>query len=95
MGRKDKKIQIKKFISGLALLEPVEFLGIAKILGIKLEKDKAPLLFNDLFLQITRKFESLREKKREEILQLIIAATALEPQSTDQLDLEDSGKEES
>lgn len=61
-----------EFIQEIAILEEVEFLGLAHLLGVKLTDDnKVPREFEDIFSDIFDRFVGLRRQKRKEIMKIL------------------------
>ena len=60
---------MEKFLTQLARLEPVEFIGVAHLCGARLlqEDNKTPRDFADILKDILNKYETLNRKKRREL----------------------------
>lgn len=52
-------------------LEPIEFIGLAKLFGADLMRDDKPLPFDQVLEQVLDKFIELRPKRQKEILKLL------------------------
>lgn len=67
-----------EFLEGIAKLEAIEFIGLAKLLGVKLLEGKGeseelrPM--GDIVEDIMVKFSQLNRKKRRELKQIVRAA---------------------
>lgn len=58
----------EKFQRQLLKLEPVEFLGVARILGVDLMgEDKEPLPFEEVFAAIVTKYGQLSRRQRRNL----------------------------
>lgn len=60
-----------EFLSLLQQLEAIEFIGISKLLGVKLLDEKEPRDFYLLLHDCLERFEKLPRKKRREILKIL------------------------
>ena len=61
-----------KFLKHLTKLEPIEFAGIAKFLGVPIiDNDKKPRDFVDILSDVMAKFEALNRKMKKELLKLV------------------------
>lgn len=70
--RTAKQKNLDSFITLIPKLEPIEFLGISKILCIKVvDKDFKPRLFTDIFESMLEKFSSIGKKQQKEILKVM------------------------
>ncbi len=65
------KKDLEKFLLALPELQPEEFLGVARLLKIKLVKDGEPKELSDLFEESIRRFEVLKSKERKTLLKLL------------------------
>jgi hypothetical protein len=73
---------IDRFITLIANLEPVEFMGLARVLKVKLFKDeetREPRVFEDVFEEVLEKFTKCDRTRKREILKLIKAAAKRAP----------------
>lgn len=63
----------KEFTTLILQLEPVEFIGLARVLCIDIidKENKTCRDFYDIFNDIVNKFFTLNRKKRREILQVL------------------------
>ena len=52
-------------------MEIVEFIGIAKLLGIPLIENNTPIEFADVLDNVLKKFSTLNQKRKKEILDLV------------------------
>ena len=59
---------MEKFLTQLARLEPMEFIGVAHLFGARLlqEDNKTPRDFADILKDILDKYKTLNRKKRHE-----------------------------
>lgn len=63
---------IEKFLKNIVKLEPVEFLGLATFLGVKLlGGDGEPKDFTQLLKELMEKYERLERRKRRDLEKLI------------------------
>ena len=72
------EIGIERFQRQLLELEPVEFLGVTKILGVKVtaeDEEKTPLPFEEVFGSLLLKYETLSRRQRKNLHKLLNAAT--------------------
>lgn len=60
-----------EFLLLLQQLEAIEFIGISKLLGVRLLDDKEPRDFYILLHDCLEHFEELSRKKRKEILKIL------------------------
>ena len=60
---------MEKFLIQLSKLEPVEFIGVAHLCGVRLlqEDNKTPRDFADILRDVLNKYETLNRKKRREL----------------------------
>jgi hypothetical protein len=73
---------IDRFITLIANLEPVEFMGLARVLKVKLFKDeetREPRAFEDVFEEVLERFTKCDRTRKREILKLIKAAAKRVP----------------
>lgn len=63
------------FVRNLTILEPIEFCGLAKIFGIKLDKEEkdendrpVPRPLEEVLEELMDKFLSLSKRRRKEII---------------------------
>lgn len=74
-----KKITLNNslFIKYLNKLEPSEFLGVSRILGISLreEESEQARAAEDIYADMLIKFSSLKKKTQKQLLDIIQAAT--------------------
>lgn len=76
---------IERFQRQLLQLEPVEFIGVARILGVQLfniEKNE-PFLFDDIFAGLMEKYRGLSRRQRKNLDKILRAATQKEDDSND------------
>ena len=77
MNNKQTK-QLDEFLKYLTKLQPEEFLGVCRILGVKLgeqvEEEIKPRAFEDVLYEVLVNFEKLNRAKRRELLQVVKAA---------------------
>lgn len=69
--------EIDRFITLIANLEPVEFMGLARVLKVKLFKDgetPEPREFEEVFAETLERFTKCNRARKREILTLVKAA---------------------
>ena len=69
--------EIDKFITLLVNLQPVEFMGLARVLKVRLytnEEEREPREFEDVFAEVLERFSKCNRTRRREIIRLIKAA---------------------
>lgn len=62
------------FLEDIAKLEAVEFIGLAKLLGVELLEGEELRPMGDIVEDIMVKFSKLNRKKRRELKQIVRAA---------------------
>ena len=62
---------IERFQRQLLQLEPIEFLGVAKILGIQLIKEEEPLTFEEVFSLLVEKYAALNRRQRKNLHKML------------------------
>lgn len=62
------------FLEDIAKLEAVEFIGLAKLLGVELLEGEELRPMGDIVEDIMVKFSKLNRKKRRELKQIVCAA---------------------
>ncbi len=62
---------IERFQRQLLQLEPIEFLGVAKILGIQLIKEEEPLTFEEVFPLLVEKYAALNRRQRKNLHKML------------------------
>ena len=62
------------FLEDIAKLEAVEFIGLAKLLGVELLEDEELRPMGDIVEDIMAKFSKLNRKKRRELKEIVRAA---------------------
>ena len=62
------------FLEDIAKLEPVEFIGLAKLLGVELLEGEELRPMGDIVEDIMAKFSKLNRKKRRELEKIVRAA---------------------
>ena len=75
------EIGIERFQRQLLELEPVEFLGVATILGVKVvseNEEKTPLSFEEVFVNLLESYRRLSRRKRKNLHRLLEAAVKKE-----------------
>lgn len=61
--------RLNKFASFLVKLEPVEFIGVARILCVELmNKEKQPKDFWDIFREMLEKFPQIPKSQQKQLL---------------------------
>ena len=70
----------EKFIQKVIKLDPISFIGIAKILKVqiieKVEDDLKPRDFTDVFDDVMKNYDAASRKRKREILKLVEDAHA-------------------
>ena len=61
----------RKLINLILKMEVVEFIGLAKLLGVSIIEKDEPIPFTDVLDNILIKFHQLNSKKKKEIIKLI------------------------
>lgn len=77
MDKRPSPQDLEKLMLEISKLEPIEFLGVAKIFNIELfedGKDKKPRNFEIVLSEILDKYISLSRKQRRTIMKLIKSA---------------------
>jgi hypothetical protein len=70
-----KRNLTEEFTIGLSKLEAVEFIGVCKVLGVSLVKDKdEPREFRELLMDTISKFSALNRKDKRDLIKLVAAA---------------------
>lgn len=62
------------FLEDIAKLEAVEFIGLAKLLGVELLEDEELRPMGDIVDDVMVKFSKLNRKKRRELKKIVRAA---------------------
>ena len=62
---------IERFQRQLLQLEPIEFLGVAKILGVQLIKEEEPLIFEEVFPLLVEKYAALNRRQRKNLNKML------------------------
>ena len=62
------------FLEDIAKLEAVEFIGLAKLLGVELLEGEELRPMGDIVDDVMVKFSKLNRKKRRELKQIVCAA---------------------
>ena len=63
-----------EFLEAIAKLEAVEFIGLAKLLGVELLEGEELRPMGDIVDNIMAKFSKLSRKKRRELKEIVCAA---------------------
>ena len=77
MDKRPSEKDLEKFMLEISKLEPMEFLGLAKIFNIDLfedEEKKTARKFETVFSEILDKYINLSRKQRRTIMKLIKSA---------------------
>ena len=72
--------RIERFQRQLLQLEPIEFLGVTKILGVQLIREEEPLAFEEVFPLLMEKYSSLNRRQRKNLHKML---RPLEEQNND------------
>mgnify|MGYP007101853463 FL=1 len=80
---KIKKVKTEKILEKVVKLDPVEFLGVCKILGIRIFKDndgkqENPRDFSEIWYDLCDKIVQLNRTQRRNLTTLLTAATKKE-----------------
>ena len=74
--------EIDNFINTIAKLEPVEFMGLARVLKVPLftgeDETREPRDFTDVFEDVLKNFSKCERVRRREILKLVKGAVKRE-----------------
>ena len=62
---------IERFQRLLLQLEPIEFLGVAKILGVQLILEEEPLTFEEVFPLLVEKYAALNRRQRRNLHKML------------------------
>ena len=65
---------MNEFLEDIAKLEAIEFIGLAKLLGVKLLEGKELRSMGDIVNDVMAKFSKLNRKKRRELKEIVRAA---------------------
>ena len=76
---------IERFQRQLLQLEPVEFIGVARILGVQLfvPDTMEPVPFEELFIRVLEAYKKLSRRQRKNLDRIMRAATKKEEDSND------------
>ncbi len=76
---------IERFQRQLLQLEPVEFIGVARILGVRLFNPDTiePIPFEELFIRVLEEYKKLARRQRKNLDKILRAATKKEEDSND------------
>ena len=76
---------IERFQRQLLQLEPVEFIGVARILGVQLlvPETMEPVPFEELFIRVLEAYKKLSRRQRNNLDRIMRAATKKEEDSND------------
>lgn len=69
--------EIDKFITLIVKLQPVEFMGLARVLKVHLyanEETREPREFEEVFAEVLERFDKSNRTRRREIIQLVKTA---------------------
>ena len=80
------KREFERFQRRLLKLKPIEFMGVAHILGIQLfrdEKEEEPFSFEEVYKKVLEKFKELSRRKRLNLDRILRAAIEKEDDSND------------
>ena len=70
---------MEKFLTQLARLEPVEFIGVAHLCGARLlqEDNKTPRDFADILRDVLDKYQTLNREKRRELEKVLAQSNSV------------------
>lgn len=76
---------IERFQRQLLQLEPVEFIGVARILRVQLFNPDTmePVPFEELFIRVLEEYKKLSRRQRKNLDRILRAATKKEEDSND------------
>ena len=66
--------QYKEFLSLISKLNPVQFLGLCRIMCVQVAIEKEPRQFDNIFNDVITKFPTLGRKQRRDIIKVLKAA---------------------
>lgn len=67
--------QINEFIYAIPKLEPQEFIGLARLLGVELMNENEPREFEDILENVLENFTKANRKRRKEFITLLRSVT--------------------
>lgn len=66
--------QYKEFLNLISKLDPVQFLGLCRIMCVQVAIEKEPRQFENIFDDVITKFPTLGRKQRRDIIKVLKAA---------------------
>ena len=66
--------QYKEFLSLISKLDPVQFLGLCRIMCVQVAIEKELRQFDNIFNDVITKFPTLGRKQRRDIIKVLKAA---------------------
>lgn len=66
--------QYKEFLSLISNLNPIQFLGLCRIMCVQVAIEKEPRQFDNIFNDVITKFPTLGRKQRRDIIKVLKAA---------------------
>lgn len=66
--------QYKEFLSLISKLDPIQFLGLCRIMCVQVAIEKEPRQFDNIFNDVITKFPTLGRKQRRDIIKVLKAA---------------------
>ena len=69
------KIRAEDFLRRVLMLETVEFIGVARILGVQLVEEEIPREFEAVLKDMMLKYERLSRTQRRNLMRIINSAT--------------------
>lgn len=78
-----QKIKIERLQRRLLQLEPLEFIGVVRLLGIGLMEGEEPKLFEQMYADVLEKYGKLSRRQRQNFDQILKAATQKKDDSND------------
>lgn len=66
--------QYKEFLSLISKLDPIQFLGLCRIMCVQVAIEKEPRQFDIIFNDVITKFPTLGRKQRRDIIKVLKAA---------------------
>lgn len=66
--------QYREFLSLISKLDPIQFLGLCRIMCVQVAIEKEPRQFDNIFNDVITKFPTLGRKQRRDIIKVLKAA---------------------
>ena len=78
-----QKVKIERLQRRLLQLEPLEFIGVVRLLGIGLMEGEEPKLFEQMYGEVLEKYGKLSRRQRQNFDRILSAATQKKDDSND------------